>query len=240
MKNNRHFALLAFLALLACRGGPEKQARPAPPVPETAPIVEEQAPAQPPAFQWTATPRLEDIPAGPIRGEIDGRPFEARWVAVQPDTDKSWRISVAEGPPFGGDLGLFHEARYGAVFLTDPPPAAGKRYERAMALDEKGFLHLGDTPKAADHGNWHSECASVVELTAWEARDWDPKGQMGQVAGKASGRLALTCRERDGVKASWLAGEFRDAPVRYMGVPWWVPKDVQQKFLGPRRPPTTP
>jgi hypothetical protein len=236
MKIAKTLALLSFLAV-ACGRAPEPPPPPAEPAPE-APAAEPPAPpAEPPpaaAFTWTGTPRLDDVPAGPIRGELDGRPFEAKWVGLQPDTDRTWRLTVADKAPTGDSLGLIHGGRYAGLFLSEPPEA-GARYERAMALDGKGFLHLRDAPRVENFGNRHGECAHVLELTAWDVKDWDPEGQMGQLAGTAAGRLALTCKAHDGAPPSFLAGTFEGATVRYMGVPWWVPEDVQKKFLSEGR-----
>ena len=191
------------------------------------------------SFEWTKTPRLEDIPEGRIRGVIDGKPFTAGWVCVQPGLYRSWRINISRKKPVGGPLGLTYGVEFATIYLSDPPEEGGEQ-QRAMAPDEKGFVFLvddssGGEKKKAEGEKWHSSCAWAVEITSWEVKDWDPEGEMGQLAGEASGRLALTCEAEDGVERSWLAGEFEHAPVRYMGVPWWAPEDQQRKFLGKGR-----
>ncbi|MFO8070736.1 MAG: hypothetical protein R6V85_02570 [Polyangia bacterium] len=191
------------------------------------------------SFEWTKAPRLEDIPEGRIRGVIDGRPFTADWVCVQPGLYRSWRINISREKPVGGPLGLTYGVEFATIYLSEPPEAGGEQL-RAMAPDEKGFVFLvdgepGEKGKKAAGEKWHSSCAWAVEITSFEVKDWDPEGQMGQLAGEASGRLALCCEAEGGVERSWLAGEFEHAPVRYMGVPWWAPEDQQKKFLGKGR-----
>ncbi|NUP99059.1 MAG: hypothetical protein HUU35_04290 [Armatimonadetes bacterium] len=163
------------------------------------------APAQ---FQWTATPALELIPRQPLRGEAVGRPFQPQEVRFEPGP-AGWRLVVA--------------AADGAFLVLDLPGSAraGRRWIRPLAYGG-GYWQVASPEDPAKLVTWTSDNAWVLALDSWSAAPWRPEGPQEQAAGRASGRLAV-CYEGGlgGFGNSWVAGEFRNARVRYLGRPAW-------------------
>ncbi len=64
---------------------------------EAAPATAETPPTATPAaaFQWTAAPTVEMIPADPVRGEANGKPFEVKFICFEPTSD-GWRLTLTD------------------------------------------------------------------------------------------------------------------------------------------------
>jgi hypothetical protein len=62
-----------------------------------------------------------------------------------------------------------------------------------------------------------------VEITSVEIADFDADQPVFQVAGHASGRVVACFRagSGSGFVNSWVAGQFDEVPVRYLGPPRW-------------------
>jgi hypothetical protein len=175
-----------------------------------------EAPAGP---GFTAAPTFEKIPRGPIKGAANGRPFEAKAVYFEVNFGK-WDMVIAD-QPLDKPTGFLKNAQY--VNLTIPePPAAGTKFTRKMAYGDGFFQIMQEKPDPTKTTSWNSENAWVVEFTKWDAKPYDKNGSMFQQGGAASGRVYAVYKGSDDagrIKSSWVAGEFTDAPIRYMGEP---------------------
>ncbi|MDD5309338.1 MAG: hypothetical protein PHU25_18640, partial [Deltaproteobacteria bacterium] len=79
---------------------------------------------------------------------------------------------------------------------------------------------------------WNTELAWVLEITKWDVREYDPKGELFQDAGRASGRVAVCFKAGGRYQNSWVAGTFENAVVRYLGKPPWVAAKAEPKPSG--------
>lgn len=126
------------------------------------------------------------------------------------------------GVKFSKNLGVG-----GASWKVPPPPAAkpakAKKKKKKKKLKKGQAAPASKAPatEAAPQGPtlWKSRSAYALEITAWEVQPFDEAGAAFQVAGKASGRIALVYEGSDGRPHAWVAGHFEDALVRFMGKP---------------------
>lgn len=164
---------------------------------------------------YTETPSLDKIPAAPIAGMANGKPFAAKSVYFEPMFGQ-WTLIVADNLLAGPTEIMMGGQR---IYLEmHEPPTAGKKLAHPMG-DGGGFFQImpGDDPEETT--SWNAENAWVVEITKWEAKDYIEGGPVFQHAGIASGRVYVAYKGGDSLKDSWAAGTFTDAVVRYMGKP---------------------
>lgn len=178
------------------------------------PAAEQPAAEQPATFSYTDQPTAEMIPAGPIRGEANGQPFEVKQVVIEPGLG-GWNMYLLEtelSDPTGIREGQYLNLELGAK------PASGKTVEHPMAYGD-GLFQINDPSEAGKTTSLNADNAWVIVFDNVEIAPYDKEGEMFQVAGKASGKLAVCYQGRDEWKNSYVAGEFKDAIVRYMGEP---------------------
>jgi hypothetical protein len=177
----------------------------------------EAAPVAGPGY--TETPTFDKIPAAPIKGIANGRPFEAKSVHFEPSFGK-WEMVIAD-QPLEKPTGFLNDAQF--VNLTMPePPAAGKKFTRKMDFGDGYFQIMQEKPDRKKMTSWNASNAWIVEFTKWDVKPYDKNGNMFQQCGTASGRVYVVYKGGDdagSIKSSWVAGEFKDAVVRYMGEP---------------------
>jgi hypothetical protein len=184
---------------------------------------------QPPAFDWTATPSLDRIPAAPAGGMLNGVPFPVAAVVFEPGA-ATWRLALGDTlleSPTAATI----NGQYASIDLAEAP-AAGKSYSRPMAAGG-GYFQV--TPNPADPQTtvaWNTDLAWVLEITKWDVREYDPKGELFQDAGRASGRVAVCYKAGGRYQNSWVAGTFENAVVRYLGKPPWVAAKAEPKASG--------
>jgi hypothetical protein len=208
-----------------------------PPQAQRLPQVAPVAPAaltvlpQPPAFEWTATPSLDKIPAAPAGGMLNGAPFPVAAVVFEPGAS-AWRLVLGD-TSLESPTAVSINGQFASIDLAEPL-AAGKTYSRPMAAGG-GYFQVAPNP--ADRQTtvaWNTDNAWVLELTKWDAREYDPKGELFQDAGRASGRVAICFKGAGAYQNSWVAGTFENAIVRYLGKPPWVAAKPEPKSTGGR------
>ena len=180
---------------------------------ETTPPAAPAAGAEVPGF--TQTPALDKIPNAPIKGVVNGRPFEGKAVYFEPYFGK-WKLVIAE-KALKEATDLLDTCQYFNIDI-DEPPAAGKKLAHPWEFG-KGYLQVQKTDKPGDNTSWNTENAWVLEITKWDVKPYDEKGKMFQQAGTASGHVYITYGGGTDIKQSWAAGTFTDVPVRFMGKP---------------------
>jgi hypothetical protein len=186
----------------------------------------EAAPATTEAFTWKRDPAIEDIPDRPVSGQANGRPFDAKTVLFQPGF-KGWRMAILD-VALAEPTGIPQAGQHLIVDLPEPP-AAGKRWTKPMKHGD-GYWLVERKEEPTQKTHWNGPNGFAIEITGWEVADYDLDGPSIQHAGKASGRIAVTYRGGQGFDDSWVAGRFEDAPVRYMGKPYWL----KEAPAGPR------
>jgi hypothetical protein len=174
-----------------------------------------QAPA-PGAFTWTEDPALDKIPAAPVVGEANGKPFKVATILFEPAMRGGWRMVIADkklDSPTGILVGCQH-----IDFDLNEEPAAGKKMTRKMQYGG-GYFQIEQLNKPGQTTSWNGDNAWALELTTWDAHPYDDKGSLFQAVGKASGKVAIVYKGGVGFKNSWAAGTFDNATIRYMGKP---------------------
>lgn len=208
----RTAAVLLALALTLALGSCKKEGATA-----GSKETQEAKQATPPgAFAWTEEPSLDRIPASPVVGEANGKPFKVATILFEPAMRGGWRMVIADkklDSPTGILVGCQH-----IDFDLSEEPAAGKKMTRKMQYGA-GYFQIEQADKPGQTTSWNGDNAWVLELTKWDARPYDDKGSLFQAVGTASGKVAVAYKGAAGFKNSWAAGTFDSATIRFMGKP---------------------
>lgn len=170
------------------------------------------------AFEWTDEPSIEDAPDAPVRGVVNGRPFEPVAIFFEPRFG-NWALVIANRAlpephallPFGTE----------SANITDLPRdlAVGTR-DKSMGPGG-GFFQIragGDDRTTS----WNAPNAYALELTKWDLQPFDAEAEeVLQDGGTASGRVVLVYDATASFGRAWVAGTFTDVPIRYRGPPRW-------------------
>ena len=222
-----HVALLVSVLVLACKESkrdetsPTSAPKPVASAPTPTPTPAPTPPPPPTSFAWTEAPALDMIPAGPIHGEANGKPFTVQSVYLEPSFGK-WELVLAE-KKLDSPTDMIGLTR--AVHVEVDKPAAGQKYAHEMSYGG-GFFQVQKGDKLDDTTSWNAENAWVLEITKWDVKPYDKNGDMFQQAGTASGRIAVCYKGYGDFKNSYVAGTFEDAVVRYMGEPDFAKPDA--------------
>ncbi len=176
------------------------------------------------AFICKDAPAVEKIPAGPVKGEANLKPFVAKAIYFEPGF-KAWRMIVHENA-LSSPTGLVTGGQSINIDLPEDP-AAGKKWTRPMKYGD-GYFQIVKPDDPQNTTSWNASNAWAIEITKWEQKPYDPKGSVFQEAGKASGRIAVCYQGGGSFKDSWAAGTFENVPIRYMGKPYWM-KEAEKK-----------
>ena len=214
-------AVLAALALVTgCpQPAPEQTAMgepplPPEPVPTDEPGVEMPAAGEPVVggaeLEWTATPTVEDIPAGPVAGMMNGKSFVAHTVRVEKNDDGTWDLQISskplEDPDDPGGL-ISGDDGWELTFTSEEGTTATMQW---AVGDEKtyGEEHVyywyarGDEGPMSVNYPW----GAVLQITDWTVQEPEEGSDL---VGTMKGRVLLVM---DDDEESWVGGEF-DAPV---------------------------
>lgn len=172
---------------------------------------------------FRATPSLDGLPAGrALAGVMDDTPFVARSVLVECDPLGRLRKLRISDKPLERDDALSVE---GSEFVLELPEDidAGLRFAKSLDAPAPEGARLSYCRRQPDgtpmvvRPAW--SCALAID--SGRARAYDVRGEFVQIAGRFSGRIALSCESVEEGKTfrSWIAGEFGDAPARYWGPP---------------------
>jgi len=192
-----------------------------PPVPEV-PALPEIPPAAgggTPDFQWTETPAVNLIPDAPLAGMANGQPFTAQSVVFEPGAD-SWKMVIRD-QPLVNPTDTVGDGQFITVNLP-VPPTAGMTWMRPMSYGDGFFQVRYDQANPDQTTSWNADNAWALEITGWQAADWNSSGPSAQYAGQASGRIAVCYKGSGNMQNSWVAGRFENAIIRYMGEPYWA------------------
>jgi hypothetical protein len=188
--------------------------------------TKEAKPAAPGSFAWTEAPSLDKIPASPVVGEANGKPFKVATVLFEPAMRGGWRMVIAD-KKLDSPTGILVGCQHIDFDLTEEP-AAGKQMTRRMQYGG-GYFQIEQADKPGQTTSWNGDNAWVLELTKWDARPYDEKGSRVQSVGTASGKVAVVYKDAAGFKRSWAAGTFENAAIRYMGKPQKPEKKEEKK-----------
>lgn len=162
---------------------------------------------------YTEKPNAQFIPEGPITGSANGAKFECAQVVVEPSLGK-WSLNILSSKlekPLG-----FSDFNSESVTITLPGhPETGKVFQKDMKYGD-GYFQVKDGDGTT---SWNASNSYYVEFTKWDAKEYNKKNGMFQVAGKASGKVYVAYKGGGSFKESVVAGTFEDAIVRYMGEP---------------------
>jgi len=195
--------LIAALSLCGCPPARTVVA-PTPPAPpaQAAPTA---APATAPAgeFKWTNTPTESVIPAGPVKGMINGKPFDAKTVRIkQGEKSPSIEISDKAADKPGGMLTGDTSAE------LDFPLAPGKagqyisdvKAEKTFDKEHAYYYY----PQGGDKGpmSVNPSWGAALKIDSWTSEK-DPSDP--SVLGKVKGKVLIVF---DDEKKSWVGGDF--------------------------------
>ncbi len=167
------------------------------------------------AYAWTETPTLAGIPGGPVKGVLNGKPFEPKAVVMDVDKgDKLRRIVFSAKEMSGNSDTLSGVAQ--VVITTTQDLAPGTKFEVKMGFphDEGTIFYChydGPNPPISVNSPW----ACALSIDSGEKKPYDPKGEMVQIAGTYKGKIHLCFNDN---KKTYIAGDF-EAKIRYFGAP---------------------
>jgi hypothetical protein len=198
---------------------------PVPPVP-VPPVAPTAAPG---AFAWTETPAIEQIPDAPLAGMANGKPFTAASVIFEPGSD-AWRMIIRD-QPLAEPTAVLTGGQSINIDLPDFP-TTGAKFTRPMEYGD-GYWQIGNDPTNPESTtSWNANNAWALEITSWQAADYDESGSLFQNAGVASGKIAVCYKGGGSIQNSWVAGTFENATVRYMGKPFWLKEGAEESGSG--------
>ena len=212
--------VVGVAALAGCPSPePEQTVVGEPPMePQPAPAEEpaEQPAAEEPAvevadFEYTESPTVEDIPAGPITGMLNAEPFSAQTIRIEKKDEDTFQMQISNGQltiPDSVTSTINDDDGWRFRFTVPEGSLAAMQW---AVDDEKTFddehvyyyYYQGDDkPAMSVNGPW----GAALEITEWTVEE---PAEGSRVIGTMRGRVALVMRETD---KSWAAGEF-EAPV---------------------------
>lgn len=162
-------------------------------------------------FDWTASPTFEDIPAGPISGMLNGRPFIAQTVRMERDDENTYLLTISNKRPEDPDdpLGVI-SGDDGWELTFTAPEGEPVRLLWAVADPKRGIQteHVyywyaqgqGQGPMSVNYP-W----GAALEITEWKVHEPEEGTRM---LGSVRGRVLLVM---DDEAKSWVGGEF-EAP----------------------------
>jgi hypothetical protein len=202
--------LLAVLvaSLVVVTGCPKPQGAdgvaPPPPPPPPAPAATEPA-APTSTFEWTETPKLADIPAGPLVGMVNGKPFEAKAARIE-KKDDGFVLQIYDKAP-DKPSGMVMDAT-GIELTFTTQLSEGKPGEIVLGIaDKKDFDSIRCFyyyPQGGDKGpmSMNQPWGCAVKIDEWKMEK-DPADD--SVLGHVKGKVAIVFK--DDAK-SWVAGDL--------------------------------
>jgi len=179
-------------------------------------------------FKLVKKPSASDVPSGSVKGVANGKAFDVKTIVIEPgnkpskDTGKKvWKIRLYEKEA-KKPTALISKSQFVDITLDDEP-GKGKKIVRELKSGG-GFFQIQQPGKEEGKlTSWNTKNSYYVEFTEWEAKDYEDGGKPFQVAGKASGKIYVAYQgsKSSKFKDSGVAGEFKDAIVRYMRKPYW-------------------
>jgi hypothetical protein len=200
--------VVAVLVLPLC-GCPKKVAEAPPPIPEghpptaTGPATTPDAGATPAAGEakWMENPTLADIPAGKVKGMVNGVAFEAGIVRIQKGDGKC-KLEIADKAPEKPTGMLTDDTEVKMEFTLEP----GKPGEFIKKMADKDPENTDGwysyEQKDGSPMTMNADWAVAFKIDEWTLAK-DPSDEA--VLGKVKGKIFLTFK--DDAK-TFVAGEF--------------------------------
>ena len=165
-------------------------------------------------WRFQEAPTSADAPTTPIRGQdANGTPMEIKTVVFEPGSGE-WTLRLGDQPL--SDPTFPHlKGQHISIDLPKGTPAAGSVWSKKLKSGGAMFQII----EGKGSLSWNSDNAWFIQIDAWEAKPYDPKGAPYQVAGKASGKVYVAFKGDSTHKDCGVAGVFKDAVVRYIGKP---------------------
>lgn len=161
-------------------------------------------------FEWTAEPTIDMIPSGPIRGEMNGSPFEAKTVRIEKDDDGTFELTISNTAVEGEDPTemITGDDAWQLTFSG----AEGQTGEWTWTLDEEKefeqehvyywYQQEDDAGPMSINYSW----AGALQIDEWTMQEPDPNADtFSTILGNVTGKIALVM---DDDEKSWVAGEF--------------------------------
>lgn len=166
---------------------------------------------------WTDSPSLSLIPDTAISGFANGKVFEAKSVFFEPLFGK-WSMVISD-KDLESPLNIITGAQSINIRL-DEKPDVNKIIQKDLSYGG-GYFQIMRKDNPEETVSWNSENTYIIKFTEWEAREWDPQGDLFQYAGRASGKIFISYTGCDSgnFDDAFVAGTFTDAVIRYLGEP---------------------
>jgi hypothetical protein len=170
----------------------------------------DSADAQASDFEWTAEPTIEMIPSGPIRGEMNGEPFEAKTVRLEKDDEGTFHLTISNKAVEGDDPTemITGDDAWELTFTA----TEGETGEWTWSVsDEKDFdqEHVYYYYQQEDDGGPMSInyfWGAALQIDEWTVEEpSEDASTFHTILGNAKGKIALVM---DDDEKSWCAGEF--------------------------------
>ena len=174
-------------------------------------------------FKLVDAPTAKDVTKGPVTGSGNGHKFDVKAVVIEADYN-DWELTLTDTVP-SSPTGYVSGTEYIRIgFSKDEGKLKSKTFSKKMKYGD-GFFQIIDRTDPSHTTSWNADNAFYIEFTSWDVKPWDEKTKGAQVAGKASGKIYIGYKGRDGgFKDSGASGEFKDAQVRYSSQPFWTKK----------------
>jgi len=211
--------LIAAVALAGCPAGPETQ-DPTALIPPEEPPVEpggleaaeggEETAEVPTDFEWTATPTVEMIPSGTIRGVMNGKPFEAKTVRIEKDDEGIYELNISNTAVEGEDPTdmIMGDDAWQLTFSG----AEGEPGEWTWAVsDEKDFdkehvFYYYAQGEGKGPMSVNSPWGAALQITEWTVQEPEEGADtFHTIIGNVKGKVLLVMDDQE---KSWVGGEF--------------------------------
>lgn len=168
------------------------------------------------SIEMPAQLTLDMIPDSPIKGGANGVEFIAQAIYFEPLFGQ-WCMVISD-TALSSPTGILTEGQSVHIYLSESLEA-GMVYSKELSYGD-GYFQIRKQNDSSTT-SWNADNAYILMITKWEVGAYDPEGDLFQLAGKASGKLFIiySGEGMDDFENSWIAGTFKDVPVRYMGEP---------------------
>ena len=171
---------------------------------------------------YTDTPTLDVVPAWAVRGVANGEVFHARTIFFSPFLG-AWKLELYDrdfDPLKGTALAKSNLPGMQSIHINLPAlPSRGAVFERLLNYGG-GYFQIKQASAGKGTTSWNTEIAWVIEISDWHREPWLESKGLFQRGGSVTGKLYICFKGGgQGIKNSWVSGEFTDVPIVYYGAP---------------------
>ncbi len=175
-------------------------------VPVPAPIVTARRPSNPP---WTKEPALDSVPAGPVRGVFEKRPFKLDALRLE-------RNGLGQVVLIGGTSD--EDVRVTLPVMFAPEENLCVRRKMGSTMDGRIVVFRGDERLYSNVYAYVLHIDRVSLTTPYDRGRPIETAMDGQRLGTVSGRLLVMFSDgREDTGPGWMGGHFEDIPVMQKG-----------------------